>query len=691
MLFASIVSLSAKAQVSQTKIDLRSPKSFEILTLENISATPDSEGDLLKYELQLPEFKQLAYYGCDDRFPGVAPCNKTQMWVLDSNFKMLNAPDPSVDRTDVKGAYAGKATADGTYTIVQLTNGKYMIILPLVGEQTFGRILYTEGKNPTFITFTWGAQAVVDQTVPLFAYAMCDNLYEANYMVWNETLNSGLSSVGGALRSTKHYPEMFNYLGWCSWEEYRSNISEAVISKAVDNINNSGIPVRWILLDDGTQYAVKNKLKSFEPDAKKFPNGFDPILKRRSEDGIKWMGIWQHQAGYFGAIDPQNDMSEEFNSKVIKKLKNGSYRSNEDYESHKKFLEALVEPSIKVGFDFAKIDFQSVQFAAYKGEENAVASRLNNVRAQEEVFNECSLELLNCMSQDLISAQNTKHSVVTRSSQDYRFGVATGARIQTYQSFNTSLWLGQTSYPDPDMFHSSDDMCNLMMSYSKSVACAPVYLSDAPEHFAEEYIMPMCYEDGEILKPLAPAVPLAESMFSNPINTKNLYKVIAPLEGGAAAMICYNLYDLADVAIWGAFSPADYKSASAMLQPYPGEWKLPSEGLILYDLAKGTAQKFTKDYSVTLEGISAYMVNLCPINKGWAVVGETSKHLSPVTVEGAKYSSKSLSFRCKMSGEFKFWRASGTPYCNGAKCTDLGGGLYSVKASKGDVVTITLQ
>ncbi len=691
MLLVGISSVSAKVVVSDSKIDLSKPKKFEIVTLENITATPDSDGDLLKYELQLPAFERLAFYGCDARFPAVAPCNKTQMWVVDSNYKMLNAPDPSVDRTDVKGAYAqNQAANDGTYLITKLKDGRYLILLPLVGEETFAKINYTEGENPEFVVFTWGTKDVVDQKVPLFAYAVSDNMYEANYMVWNNVLSSDLTSVSGALRSTKNYPEMFKYLGWCSWEEYRSNISEKLILQAIDNITNSELPVRWILLDDGTQSVTNSKVTSFEPNAQKFPNGFDPIIKHKSEDGIKWMGIWQHHAGYFGTINPQNDMGEEFNSKVLKRLKNGSYQANEDYDSHKAFVEALLAPSIKAGFDFAKIDFQSVKFASYKGNDNAVASRLNNVRALEDVFNNCDLELLNCMSQDLISPLNTKYSVVTRSSQDYRFGVATGARIQTYQCFNTSLWLGHTAYPDPDMFHSSDELCNLMMSYSKAVSGGPIYLSDAPEHFSAEFVMPVCYDDGELLRPLAPAVPLAESIFACPINTKNLYKVIAPLAGGAASIICYNLYDLADIKISGSISPADYKSASAMLQPYPGEWKMPSEGLVLYDLAKGKAQKFTKDYAVTLEGVAAYMVNLCPINKGWAVIGETSKHLAPVTVEDVEYSTKALSFKANMSGEFRFWRESGVPMCGGVKCKSLGDGLYSVEAAKGETVTITL-
>ncbi len=691
MLFLAACSADKnRAILTEDTIDLTSAKGFEILCLEDFSATPDENGDLKSYDVIFPGITQMIYYGCDERFPAVAPNNKTQTWVLDSNYKMLNAPDTSKEA--VKGSYTKGAQADGTYSILKLASGEYMVLLPLVGEQTMSRFTYEEGQNPKLTLFSWGTNSVDNQQAPILAYAVCGNLYEANYKVWSEVLNSGLKGVTGALRSTKEYPEHFNYLGWCSWEEYKTVISEGVLSKAISNINNSYIPVRWVLIDDGTQALTDRKLSSFEPNTTKFPNGFEPITKLRSDDGIKWMGIWHYQAGYGAGLHTQNDMGEEFNTEVLKTLKNGSYRAKEDYASQKRFLERLLKPSIDAGFDFVKIDFQGVQFDIYRGNDNAVAAHLNTVRAQEDICYENNLKLLNCMSQDLISAMNTKHSVVVRSSQDYYKGVATGARIQTYQCFNNSLFLGQSSYVDHDMFHSSDEECNLMMSYSKSMSCGPVYLSDAPEHFEAEYITPLCYEDGELLKTLAPAVPLVESIFTCPINTRSLYKVIAPLSNGAAAMVCYNINDDGgDIEISGAISPSDYKSASAMLQPYEGEWEIPAEGLILYDLSSRKAVEFKQDYNVSLTGISANMFNLCPIRSGWAVIGDTSKYLAPETAKDVKVSSQSLTFTPQTNGEYLFWVKSGKPYCGTKACESKGDGLYSVKANKGQDVVISLK
>ncbi|MFI3259832.1 MAG: Sip1-related alpha-galactosidase [Rikenellaceae bacterium] len=686
-----ICSCGRSAMMSDSVIDLSSTEKFGILTLEQFSALPDKDGDLKSFDVILPEFDKLVYYGCDTRFPGVAPNNKSMMWVLDSDFKMLNAPNMSVHSKSIKGAYT-QATEDGTITYIKLKDGSFLALLPLVGEETMARFDYVDGKSPVLTLFSWGTKPIESVQAPVLAYAKGRNLYEANYNLWSKVLKSGLKSISGSLRTEKDYPEFFNYLGWCSWEEYKSNISEAVITEAVKKIESSDVPVRWILIDDGTQSAqTKSQLDSFEPSKKKFPNGFKPVTALRNEEGVKWMGVWHHQSGYFGGFNRVNDMGEQFNKDTFKEMVDGSYRVQESYDAQKRFLERHLKASVEADFDFVKIDFQSVQFRLYRGNDNAVSTHLKTVLAQEEVCENYGIALLNCMSQDMINTLNNSYGSVKRASQDYHFGIALGATVQTYQCYSNALWIGQTAYPDHDMFHSSDSMCNLMMAYSKAVSAAPVYLSDAPENFAEEFVLPLCYEDGELLKPLTPAAPLEESMFCCPINTANLYHVIAPLANGAASVVSYNLYDDAEADVRGSITPEVYKSASALMQPYKGDWKLPREGLLLYDVTDGKAVEFTSEYEMSLRGIGAKMFNLIPIVDGWAVIGETSKYLSPITVEDIKQSAKRLSFEAKMDGEYVIWRGSGVPMCGGKKCEKVGDKTYKVAAKKGQKVTITVE
>lgn len=66
-------------------------------------------------------------------------------------------------------------------------------------------------------------------------------------------------------REKKAYPEPFKYLGWCSWEQYKKNITSALLEKTARHLEESPVPVRWLLVDDGFQVQEGLKLISFQP------------------------------------------------------------------------------------------------------------------------------------------------------------------------------------------------------------------------------------------------------------------------------------------------------------------------------------------------------------------------------------------------------------------------------------------
>lgn len=666
----------------KTSIDFTESDKTEILKLDNFSGKPNKEGVLKSYSVKFPEFDKLIYFGSDgNNKSGIVPSNRSHLWVLDSNYKVLNQAEIKKNA----GSFHGHAAKEGTFTVLRLKDGKYMALLPLVGEYSMGYFKFEEGKSPLLNITTFGT-ADVDAEVPVVAFSVADNVYKATYDVWNTVVNSNLKGVMAKMRYEKKYPECFNYLGWCSWEEYRDQINEKNMTQAMKNIYKSGLPIRWVIIDEGPQWYQgerKNRFKaglySFDPNPKKFPNGLAPLMKFKKEDGIKWMGIWHHQGGLYRGIDPNNIMGEEMN-KYFETVKNNTYRAKGDSVSQYKFFEALFGYTIKDGFDFVKVDFQGPQFLSYVGTDNAVYAHGKTNRALEAVCEDNNLELLNCFAQDVVCALNSKHSTVTRVSQDYRQDKPTAARIQILQCNNNKLWIGQVVYGDHDMFHSNDLRCNRLMAVSKALSGGPVYVSDAPEKFVKEVITPLCYKDGTLLRPLAPSVPLQESLFACAMNEKELYKVIAPLDNGAASIVCYNLYDKTeDMEINGSISKNDYKSASAMIQPYQGEWELPKEGLVVYDYYDKKAEKLDDKYDVTLKGLSDKLLHLCPVNNGWALIGDVTKYLSPSTVSNISANKDCLKFNIKEGGDFYFWMADGKPECKMGKCQSEGNGLWSLK------------
>jgi len=299
-----------------------------------------------------------------------------------------------------------------------------------------------------------------------------------------------------------------------------------------------------------------------------------------------------------------------------------------------------------------------------------------NLTALEGALKKYSLPVINCMAHSLPCVFNTRYSAVTRCSIDYRVGKVARGKSHLLQSYANTIWLAQTVWPDHDMFHSSDPAAGRIMAVSKAMSAGPVYLSDDPKKFVH-YIRPLCYQDGRLLRPIAPAAPLPDSVFLSPMKEMKPYRVIAPLKGRAAAVVVYNLYHpTPDMPLKAAVTASDYTCASCMIQPYPGKWNIPEEGLFIYDWHARTGRKLDPDYSFELHGFDDRLLHLCPVTKGWAVIGRTDKFLSPAAVEIISATPAALTLRLEESGPFALYLADGAPSAHDISFEHQGPGLW---------------
>jgi hypothetical protein len=218
------------------------------------------------------------------------------------------------------------------------------------------------------------------------------------------------------------------------------------------------------------------------------------------------------------------------------------------------------------------------------------------------------------------------------------------------------IWLGQTVWGDHDMFHSDDPVAGRMMAVSKAISGGPVYLSDNPKEFAADYIRPLAFDTGELLPVLAPAAPLPESLFLDPFEEHQPFRAVAPLPNQAAAVVVYNLTE-PEAAVTGYVSPADYGAANGLLQPRPGSWKLPDEGLVVYDWYEKRALPLGARYEFAMAKFSDRLLLLCPVRKGWAVIGATNRYLSPAAVEVLESGTAQLLVKTREAGPVAIWQS----------------------------------
>ncbi|MDF7822710.1 Sip1-related alpha-galactosidase [Pontiellaceae bacterium B12227] len=629
--------------------------------LENHSARPDSKGVMNTFTLKVPEFSRGVYY-------------RGQWWPYAGN------------RMTGRHITEPNGPEGGIFLLLELKAGGYLAVLPLSGDQAYS--WFAPNGSDFILKFGTHGKASIKGDFPLVAWAQGATPYEACSKVWKSASETPQIAGHMKLRGEKDYPDMFRYLGWCSWEEFHKNITSDLLVEQLKGLAASPAPVRYFLVDDGH---FNNQ--TLKPKADIFPRGYKPLTDLRSDDGIRWVGMWHALMGECNAVrapgqlgDIDKHMMTTYNKKKVAKP-NAS-----DAEA---FLKYLFSFSKRDDIDFVKVDFYGGLLPYYAGTgagsitadfpatnanaiDNPAEATVNYARVYQRVVEDQFDGLINCNWHQPQFLFNSGNSSVGRCSADYSKGNLKKAKAHLYDSYAAMPWLGQIAWGDHDMFHSNDKFAGRMMAISKALSGAPVYLSDPYDHLDLENIKPLCYEDGLLLRPLAPAAPLPEDVFQ-PLEAKRLHRAMAPLAHRSVALAVYNFHGDAkkdNPEFSTTIVPADYAAAGGMMQPFSNDWKLPAEGLIVYDYYKGTAQKMNTGYDVSIEGFGDCLLQLSPIKNGWSVIGRTDKYLSGAAVESIKADKKSLTVQLHESGPFGLWLNKGTPVAEGVTFTDKGNGFF---------------
>lgn len=631
-----------------------------------------AEGVLESFRIELPAYKKALFYA--SRFKGFDGINQNFSWPVDRLSALFDAsfePVPTID----------KPVNCGIFLVLKLQDGSYWVVQPVAINSVMSWIEVVDDNHIDIKYGTMGTEKVELKDAPVFAYGRSGDVYKVVNAIWSSLVKDKYIKDNLKLRKDKVYPEPFKYLGWCSWEHFRKNINEKVLLEAVDGIEKSDVPIRWVLVDHGHQTQVKDKLINFEVSPEKFPRGWSPLLSKRS-DKIKWFGLWHCMYGIWGGISANHKMDDL--KPYLMKNDRGRIIINGSPEAADLFYNKMVSSASDNDFDFIKIDVQTRDFNNYLMTSNPVEAHHNNAAALERYAKKKLDGLMNCMAQNLPCAFNTKYSATTRVSVDYKLNSIPLARNHIYQGFQNTLWMGQTVWPDHDMFHSSDARLGRLMAVSKAMSAAPIYLSDPLKNFVDDYISPLAFSDGEILRPMAPGTSLPKSLFNNVLTGDGVYYVIAPLTETSAAVVAYSLSNkntknITEVEV----TAEDYTYADAMVQPYPGRRELPAEGLVYYDWYAKKGNVLKDKYAFNLKNMEDRLVLLCEIENGWSVVGLENKYFSPVAVKKYKAEKNKLTVSLKENAPFVIYSDKPLLKCRYASYKKLDNGFYLVTPDSG--------
>lgn len=639
-----------------------SPQPPAILSLPPQTLQPQGKTKSLHSQvLDLPPIERICWFASDaGRWP--ADGNRMLPWVGGHDLKALlsGKPNPIVKTPGNEGFLALIQTGQ---TPGQKNTPPYLALLPIPGDNTMSWLRITDDGTIACETGTLGTEAVtISRPLPTMIYGRGETPFDACRDAWAqaEQIFRGTGKTAGAWwRDEKKYPEPFRYLGWCSWEQYKKNIDEPLLIEAARRIEQSPIPIRWMLVDDGFQQQQNFKLRSFAPHPKTFPSQWKNLFARRSEK-LRWFGLWHCYHGLWNGIAPNNDMGDALNAGFAasgKALFPG--KTEQDAQA---FYNAYMNSVKQYGFDFVKIDVQCEYLKHMQGQPNPARMNRWCTTALEGACHSLRLPLLNCMAVGPVAPFHTRYSAITRCSIDYHFGNLNEAKSHIYQSFQNTLWMAHSVWPDHDMFHSSDPACSRLLAITKALSGAPIYLSDAPEDFRQETIMPFVLSDGLILRPLAPAIPTGGSSFINPFDTPQAYTVIAPLPNGAAIASSFNLNTKPGAQAEACITTDDYRLSRDMLartrQP---DSAADQPELVAYDPDAGICTPFTGSAKADVATASYTSRILVPANHGWAVIGRADKYLPPCTVSNIRATDSTLSFDMAEEGPVIVYSARTSP------------------------------
>jgi alpha-L-fucosidase 2 len=668
---------SMRWPASMQPIDFSAAAGQGVYRAENFYGRPVA-GVLATYPVSLPAFDRGVYFGgglgSNFKWPRLA--NQMTPWLVYDNDMTTLFAKPFAKNPC--GTIGKGAQSQGMFALYQLASGEYLTLLPLSKGSTMSWLDTAESGDLSLVLGNFGKGAA-SGTIPLLVWAKDRDLYRSLNRAWALAIDELEGQT--AWRMHKIYPEAFTYLGWCSWEHFRKNIDSDKLVQAAQTIEESGLPIRWFLVDDGFQVQEGTALKSFAPNSQTFPMGWEPLLSMRKENKIKWFGLWHSYMGLWNGISKQNDFGE-LNQDFIPFGKNlGPGKSK---AGSQRFYDAFIGSVADTGFDFVKIDNQSLYNNKQVDADSSVQINSWMTAALENAVKARMPQgMINCMSQGTPQVLGTRYSAVSRVSIDYKLNDLAKAKAHIEQSYVCTLFQGQTVWPDHDMFHSSDPDCGELMAISKAMSGAPIYLSDNPSDFCDAFIRPLAYADGELLRPLAPGFPLPDSVMMDVYKSGKAFRVIAPLANRCAAMVTYNLFHPGEHTITTEVTAADYAHASGMIQPYAGPWTLPEEGLVIFDWRTRSGRKLDAPYPVELTGFSDRLLLLAPIQNGWAVIGACDKYLSPAAVKSVVAKTSSLTLEMVESGPLVIWSAHGEPTVEGLAAQDLGNGFWQFDLPQG--------
>ncbi len=479
----------------------------------------------------------------------------------------------------------------------------------------------------------------------------------------------------GGMRQARRYPEVLEYLGWCSWDAFHMDVTHDDLINKAKEFKDKGIPVRLVIIDDmwGDVPSIdrptmhSRELKAFEADSVRFPNGLKAVIGELKEDYGLITGIWHPTTGYWNGIAPDGEIAKEHKDLLTftdnKKLVHSpdTVKAFEYYNIQHSFYRDC-------GAEFVKVDNQGFIRSHYKYL-TSIGEAASNLHTAIEASVGANFDgaLINCMCMPSENFWNRPVSGVCRFSGDFQPENRKWFVAHLLQCSFNSLFQGCVYYGDWDMWWSDDEQAK-KNAVLRAMSGGPVYMSDELNRSVKETIMPIVLKDGRILRLDTPAMPTPDCLMTNPENNGKIFKVFNRI-GDYGVLAAFNL-DEKEKTVRGEVSLSD--------MGLDGDY-------VCYDWFNKKILK--PEHKLSLKNYDDFRLYIfLPVTKGKAFIGLTEKYMSPKALDFIADGN----WRLKEAGKLGIYSKSTLNFIkvNGVKTsvTKIDACLYEVNVSVDNAV-----
>ncbi|MFD2570176.1 Sip1-related alpha-galactosidase [Spirosoma soli] len=541
----------------------------------------------------------------------------------------------------------------------QYADGIYGAAVPMSGSG-FRTTLGSQGSQ-------WGSKSVSYaenkpvKTIPAIAVAFGKDPYELFERIYQTALSA--MGKGENVSAKKTLPEPMQYMGWCTWNssDNGNKLDEEHVLEGIKTFSDRKFPLGWVLFDDGWFTHRNQQLQSLQPDPKKFPNGFKPLIdKLKTQYGVKYTGVWHAFDGYWNGIDPESELGQRYNGQLFSWVQRQSPVGKDstlktyhfirpDSDSLTTFFDSWHRYLKGEGIDFLKVDNQLVAermaLNTYPIFSLSEAIHKALYKSIDKHFNGA---VINCMDMTADAYLNFGTSAVARAVEDYfpadkgkTYNLEEGnAAAHVLQAVYNSLYFSQMAIPDFDMFESYNPNA-VFHALARTLNNGPIYITDKPGKQDFELLNRLVFADGKSIRATTPLLPTEDCLFQ--VQAPQLFKAYS-FAGSTGLLALFNAADTEQVK--GIFRPADIKG-------------LKGDQFALYDYFSGKTRiaKRTDSFPVSLSRMGYQLHYVVPVKNGFAPFGLTNKYNAPATITKEERSASKAIVRLYESGTFSAYAA----------------------------------